>query len=185
MNAALEITANAVNAASIILAGRNSLHTWWTGIIGCLLFAWLFTANQLYADATLQAFFIVTSIIGWVKWQPGDDGSSLPIRRTTARALSLMALAGLVVAAAYGWILHRYTDAFAPVPDSLVLVLSVIAQLLMMHRRLECWWFWLLVNTIAVPLFASRGLYVTAALYALFWVNALISLGYWKLRVKA
>jgi hypothetical protein len=33
----LEISANAVNALSILLAGRNSVHTWWTGIIGCAL----------------------------------------------------------------------------------------------------------------------------------------------------
>ena len=31
-----ELLANAVTTASIVLAGRNSIHTWWTGIIGCL-----------------------------------------------------------------------------------------------------------------------------------------------------
>ena len=33
-----EIAANAFNAVSILLAARNSLHTWWTGIVGCALF---------------------------------------------------------------------------------------------------------------------------------------------------
>lgn len=176
----LEISANIVNAVCIILAGRNNVHTWWTGIVGCILFGWLFIDSQLYADATLQVFFVVTGIIGWVKWSRGDDGSSIPIRRTSLRSLLLMTVAALFVAAGYGWLLHRFTDAFAPVPDSLVLVFSVIAQLLLMNRRLESWYGWLLVNTIAVPLFYQRGLHLTAALYAAFWINALISIRHWR-----
>lgn len=33
-----ELAANAFNAVSIVLAGRNSVHTWWTGIVCCVLF---------------------------------------------------------------------------------------------------------------------------------------------------
>jgi nicotinamide mononucleotide transporter len=61
-----------------------------------------------------------------------------------------------------------------------VLVFSVLGQILMMDRRVENWWAWLLVNTIAVPLYASRGLYLTAALYAAFWINAVVSLVRWR-----
>jgi nicotinamide mononucleotide transporter len=42
MTSALEIAANVTVAASILLAGRNSVHTWWTGIIGCSLFGLVF-----------------------------------------------------------------------------------------------------------------------------------------------
>ena len=61
----LEIAANAFNAASIFLAARNSVHVWWTSIVGCTLFAWVFFGAKLYADVTLQGFFIVASAIGW------------------------------------------------------------------------------------------------------------------------
>ncbi len=177
MTSPLEITANAVNALSIILAGRNSVHTWWTGILGCLLFAWLFDESQLYADATLQAFFIATSAIGWKNWSKRENR---PISKTRPKSLLGMSFVALLVAAAYSSLLHRFTDAFAPVLDALVLVFSVIAQLLLMQRRVETWWFWLAVNTIAVPLFFSRDLHLTAVLYTAFWINALISLRHWR-----
>jgi nicotinamide mononucleotide transporter len=61
----LEVASNAVNAGSMVLAARNSIHTWWTGIAGCGLFAVLFYESQLYADVALQGFFIVTSVYGW------------------------------------------------------------------------------------------------------------------------
>lgn len=177
MTTPLEIAANAVNALSIVLAGRNNVHTWWTGIVGCLLFALLFYESQLYADSMLQAFFIATSAIGWKNWSQGENR---PVSKTRLKSLLGMLFAALAVAAAYSAMLHRFTDAFAPVPDSLVLVFSVIAQLLLMQRRVETWWFWLAVNTIAVPLFFSRGLHLTAALYTVFWINALISLRHWR-----
>lgn len=60
-----------------------------------------------------------------------------------------------------------------------MLAFSVLGQLLLMKRRLESWWCWLVVNTLAIPLYLSRGLYLTGVLYAGFWVNALISLRHW------
>ncbi len=81
--------------------------------------------------------------------------------------------------------LHAWTDAYAPFLDSLVLSFSVVAQLLLMRRRLETWPVWLLVNTLAVPLFASRGLFVTAGLYAAYWINALVAWRHWRTQLLA
>jgi nicotinamide mononucleotide transporter len=56
----------------------------------------------------------------------------------------------------------------------------VIAQLLLMRRRIETWPFWVVVNLIAVPLYASRGLQLTAALYAAYFFNALWAWRHWR-----
>jgi len=175
-----EIAANALNALSILLAARNSVHTWWTGIAGCVVFAGVFYRTQLYADVTLQAFFIGTSAVGWWRWRRDRPGGELPVRRTLPRWIALYLGLGVAIAAGYGALLWRFTDAFAPFADSVVLAFSVLAQFLLMARRYETWWCWLMVNTVAVPLFASRGLYVTAVLYAAFWVNALGALRRWR-----
>jgi nicotinamide mononucleotide transporter len=179
MNTA-EIAANVFVAVAIFLAGRNSVHTWWTGIIGCSLFAFVFYESRLYADVTLQIFFILTSIVGWWKWVRGNKGSELPVRFSRPSSLLAWTAVAALAAIGYGVLLHRFTDAYAPFLDSIVLAFSVLGQLLMMERRVENWWCWLLVNTIAVPLYASRGLRLTAALYAAFWVNAIVSLVRWR-----
>ncbi|MEG1328932.1 MAG: nicotinamide mononucleotide transporter, partial [Janthinobacterium sp.] len=46
----LEIAANVLMTVSIVLAGRNNIHSWWIGIVGCVLFAVLFFQVNLYAD---------------------------------------------------------------------------------------------------------------------------------------
>jgi nicotinamide mononucleotide transporter len=174
-----EVAANALNAVSIVLAGRNSVHTWWTGIAGCLVFGGVFFETRLYADATLQGFFVATSVVGWVHWRARPSGT-LRVRRTAAPSVALLFGAALGVTATYAWLLHAFTDAYAPVPDSAVLAFSVLGQLLLMKRRVESWWCWIVVNTLAVPLYVSRELYLTATLYAGFWVNALLSLRHWN-----
>ncbi|MEV4783676.1 nicotinamide riboside transporter PnuC [Burkholderia sp. LMU1-1-1.1] len=179
----LEVAANAVMALSIVLAGRNNVHSWWLGVIGCSMFAVLFYISRLYADVALQGFFIVTCLIGWRQWV-GGGGGALPISKARPLLVGSMAVAGLAATAAYGLMLQAWTDAYAPFIDSAVLMFSIIAQLLLMGRRLQTWPFWLMVNTVSIPLYASRGLYLTAALYAAYWFNALASWFFWRRQMR-
>lgn len=177
---ALEVAANVATALSIWLAARNSAHTWTTGVVGCVLFGILFYGNQLYADASLQVFFIVTSAMGWHQWRRRTGDVVRPITRAALPALVAMAGAAVVVTLAYGGLLHRFTDAYMPFVDAAVLAMSVVAQCLLMQRKLETWPWWLAVNTLSVPLFASRGLWLTAAIYAAYWCNAWYGWQTWR-----
>ena len=167
MIAPLELAANVFTALAIVLAGRNNVHTWWTGIVGCTLFGVLFGQTRLYADVALQAFFVATGVVGWWKWVRGDHGDPLPITHASAANLAWTVPLGLAATAGYGALLHFTTNAYAPFLDSAVLVFSIIGQVLMM------------VNSIAAPLYLSRGLVLTAVLYAGFWINAIVSWRNW------
>jgi nicotinamide mononucleotide transporter len=176
----LEIAANVATGAAIFLAGRNSIHTWWTGIIGCSLFGLLFFQTQLYADVVLQVFFVASSVVGWWQWARGRQGAPLPITHAGWPMLLWVVPVCLAATAGYGALMHFYTDAYAPFVDSAVLVFSIAAQLLMMQRRVENWPLWILVNTVAVPLYVSRELHLTAVLYAFYWVNAVVAWRAWR-----
>ncbi len=177
MPSALELAANLLVAGSIWLAARNSALTWWATIAGCALFGLLCYQHQLYADVVLQLFFIAAAVWGLFSWQAKQ---ALPIRQLPLKYLLPYLAAALLVAAGYGALLHAWTDAYAPFWDSLVLTLSVLAQLLLIRRYLQNWWCWLLVNSIAIPLYYHRGLELTAAFYLLYWLNAAYGLWQWR-----
>lgn len=181
----LELAANGALLASVLLARKNSVHTWPVGIVGCVLFAFVFFYAKLYADVVLQFFFIVTSIYGWWHWlHGGEQRRVLCVGSVRAPILIGLALAALAVTGAHGWLLHAWTDAQFPFIDSAVLAFSVLAQFLLMARKVETWWFWILVDAIAVPLYYSRDLYLTAAVYALFLLNAIWGLWTWRRLLK-
>jgi nicotinamide mononucleotide transporter len=185
MSQGWEAAANVFNTAAILLAARNSVHTWWTSIVGCALFAYVFLGARLYADVTLQMFFIGASVVGWWRWVGGARGAELPVRRTDRRHVALLTIAAVVVALGYGALLHRFTDAYAPFLDSVILTFSVLGQFLLVGRRIENWWCWLVVNSVAVPVYFSRGLYITALLYVVFCVNAIVALVHWRRLLQA
>lgn len=176
----LEVAANASMALSVVLAGRNSIHTWWTGMVAAVLFAFVFLQAKLYADVTLQFFYLATCALGWWLWRHRVRAPASDFAQGRRGPLLLAAGAGVLGALAYGSLLQARTDAYAPHADSLVLMFSVIAQILLMRRRVESWWFWIVVNLIAIPLFASRGLTITALLYAGYLLNAVLALRYWR-----
>jgi nicotinamide mononucleotide transporter len=174
----LEIAANAFNLLSVWFSARNSVHTWWSGIVGCALYGVMFFEVRLYADVTLQVFFVVSCVVGWWNWLRGGRGTGpdadvpteLPITRVAPLTAAGFAAIALLAAAGYGWLLQTLTDAANPFIDSTVLALSVLAQLLMVARKIETWPVWFVVDCIAVPLYASKGLWTTAAVYFFFLV---------------
>ncbi len=176
----LETGANVAAALSILLAGRNSVHGWWLSIVAGVMFALVFLQARLYGQVALQGFFIIVGALGWWQWLRGDAGVPLRISRTSPRVWPWLLLVAVAGTLGQGWVLSRFTDGQLPYVDAAMLVLSMIGQLMMMRRKLECWWVWLLVNSIAIPLYYSSGLYVTAALYVGYWINAVVALRHWR-----
>ncbi len=185
MTSTLELAANGFAALAIFLAGRNSVHSWPVGIVGCALFGVLFYQTNLYADVALQIFFIGTNIIGLWKWTRGGEGGPLVVSHANFASLLWTVPVGIAATAGYGAMLHFTSNAYAPFADSAVLVFSVIAQVLLMQRRIENWAFWLVVNGMAAPLYASRGLYVTAVLYTVYFFYAAWSWHWWRRLIPA
>ena len=192
---ALELAANVFNLLSVWFSARNNVHTWWSGIVGCALYGILFLDVKLYADVTLQAFFIGSCVIGWWNWKRGRPGQAmesgaseplaaatveLPITRVSLAIFAGLATGAILAATSYGWLLHALTDAASPFIDSTVLALSILAQFLMVARKVETWPVWFVVDCIAVPLYASKGLWLTAAVYAFFLVLVVMGWVRWS-----
>ena len=106
-------------------------------------------------------------------------------RHPTARA-EWLAIAAAVPLATLGLreILVAANGA-APFWDALTTALSLAAQLQLSRKRLENWALWILVDAIYVPLYVSRGLHLTAALYALFLAMCVVGLRDWWRALRA
>ena len=179
----LETAANLMTVVCIYLAGKNHSWTWPTGILASILFGVLFWNSQLYADVTLQGFFIWSSIAGWIVWAKNIRTlvpvPQTPINKASTTKMVVMLGSAVMVAGAYGFLLHKFTNAYAPWIDSLVLTLSIVAQLLLVARSVQNWPVWVAVNALSVPLYWSRELYMTSILYAVFFVHALWAWKQW------
>lgn len=177
----LEVAGNVFTLASVYAARKNSVHTWWTGMVGVSLYGVMFFGAKLYADVVLQVFFFGTCVFGWWQWlHGGTGGGELPV--TTLSVRQRWAAAGAVLGAAvfFGTVFTHFTDAALPYADSYILGGSVVAQLLMMRRKIDHWPIWITVDVVAVTVYALKGLYLTSAVYAVLLVLCVQGIVEWR-----
>ncbi len=178
----LELTASLLGLASVWLVVRRNILGFPIGLVMVLMYAWIFFQAKLYSDVLLQIFFAVMQIHGWITWKSArhDAEDKIEIRTFSKNQWWLTGgflLAGFLV---LGYVMDNFTDAAAPFPDAYVAILSVLAQLFMNYRYLENWILWMGVNQVGMFLYASKQLYFTAVLYAVFLVMSVIGFLEWK-----
>ncbi len=177
----IEITAFFLGIANIVLLARRSIWNYPFGIIMVSLYAWVFYGAKLYSDVILQVFFFVVQIYGWAHWLGRRDAAGLVIvERISRRAGIASAAIAITGAALMGTLMARFTDASFPYWDASILSLSVVAQILLARRILENWLVWIVVDALAIGLYATKGLYPTAVLYAVFFIIAAIGYVGWR-----
>ncbi len=169
----IEAIAAIASAWSVWLLAKNNPLGGWIGSIGVIAYAAVFYQVKLYGEVAIQFFYLITSLQAIYIWlRGGENSTEKPVCRMNQRWLILTAV--LVTVGVFGLrTVLVYFGGAAPFWDALTTILSAIAQLYLMERYLESWYLWIVADTIYVPLYASRGLYVTSILYAIFWLMAI------------
>lgn len=182
-----ELLGAALGLAMVVCNIRVHPLAWPLAMLSSALYGLVFWQARLYGDMALQGLFIAVAAVGWWQWLRGrgDDGQPLRVGRLTPRQRGLGLLALVLLTPALALALDRGTDAAAVWPDAFVTAGSVLGQLLLVRKKLEHWWAWIAVNAVAVALFASQGLVLTAGLYALFLLMALAGDRAWRARAAA
>lgn len=178
----LEVVAFAL-AVACVSCNILEIHWGWPlAIASSALYGWLFFASRLYGEAGLQLFFIATAAWGWWQWLFGrrESGEALAVARLRPAGVARAILAWAAGWGALGLFLATLTDSEVPWFDAFPTAGSLLGQVLLGRKYIENWPVWVVVNTVSVALFATRGLWLTAVLYAVFLAMALA--GWWRWR---
>jgi nicotinamide mononucleotide transporter len=121
------------------------------------------------------------AVYGWLSWRLNDQSSAhtssfvVVIWPKSYHLLNL--LVGSVLAYVVGYVFSHYTEQANPYTDAFVTVFSLATTYMVVKKVLENWIYWIVIDATCVYLFASRSLYMTAVLYAIFCLLAIR--GYW------
>ncbi len=169
----LEVVAVAFGLVSVWLSVREHIASWPTAIVTVSLYFVIFHDARLYADMGLQVFFASISVYGWYHWLfGGAHRTVLRVSRTPAWLWWVLPPLWIAGFGGLGYLLARTTDAALPFVDSALTVGSLIAQWMMTRKYLENWIVWVLLDVAYIALFITRGLELTALLYAGYLVLA-------------
>ena len=138
-----------------------------------LMYAWIFYDGKLYSNMLLQVIYALLQGYGWWQWtRGGHSHSGVTVSRLGAQGILLSLGVGAVGALALGYLMSTFTDAAAPWQDATLSAFSLVAQVWMAQKRVECWPLWIVLDLLFVALFLQHGLYPTAALYGVFTLLA-------------
>jgi nicotinamide mononucleotide transporter len=176
----VEAAAALLGLINVTLVVRRSMWNYPFALAMVSLYAWIFFHQKLYSDALLQLFYIAVNLYGWWNWTRSRARTGEVRVEQLGYAARFGWLAGCVAAsAAWGALMYRYTDAAFPWWDGSIAMFSVAAQILQSRRKWESWVLWILVDLAAVPLFAIKGLWLTAGLYIVFLALSVWGLIHW------
>lgn len=176
-----ELVAAVVTAFSIWLATKENIWYYPTGVVALVMYTWLFFGAKLYAESLLQLICLVLMLYGWYEWlHGGAQRTELPVTRTPRWAWLAGVVSGLVFSAIVIALQLRFTDNPSPYVDSSLMVWSLVAQWMTARKWLENWILWLIVNTVSVPLYMARELWITAVLYVGLWILAIVGYVQWR-----
>lgn len=190
----LELLATLFTIVNVWLAIRQHMLNWPAGLVAIVLSFLLFYQSSLYADAFLQIFFFVVSCYGWYHWAFGHKDKpvlSVTILSSTERillpvlVLTGTLLAGYVIQHLNLWLPSYFPQPAAyPYPDSFVMVGSFAGQWLLAKKKLENWWCWIAVNSVAVVIYYFKDIQLFSLLYLLLWVMAVAGWMRWKQQIS-
>jgi len=176
----LEAASFITGALCVWLTVKENIWNFPIGLVNVATFSVVFFQSRLFADAGLQVVYFVLGIVGWRLWLHGGAGrSSLRITRSTP-CESLMCVAFVVCTTILLWQLLHQVGGSASFWDALTTSLSLVSQWLLNRKRLESWVGWIVVDAIYVPLYIYKSLYLTAALYGIFLVMAVMGFHAWR-----
>jgi len=181
-----EILAVVFGIVSVYLSTREHIWSWPTALVNVTLYFVVFFEAKLYADMGLQVVYFALSLYGWYEWlYGGENRTELHVSRTTRTLGVRLVLIGIASAALLGTMLARFTDAALPYLDSATTSTSLVAQWMMTRKILENWAVWAVVDVVYVGMFIYKRLYLTAGLYTVFFVLAVMGFIQWKRSLAA
>lgn len=207
----IEIFGAVTGILYVFLEIRQTIWLWPVGIITSAVYIWVFFTGKLYADMSLQGYYLSISILGWYWWVKGTGHSGhgtrmnniegkneeeekgkmgegvkeeLYVTRLKFRIGMILAIIFSFLLAVLWLLLGRFTDSPVPGWDSFITSLSIVATWMLARKIYEHWYLWIVVNTTATILFASRGLYPTVFLYIVYGVMSFAGLIAWKKSIR-
>jgi len=177
----LEIAGAVLSVLAVWLTVRQNSWCWPIGIVSVVIYAWVYFTARLYADSGLQLIYVALQFYGWHTWlHGGANRTELPVSRIPGRILAVTLAVGAIGAVILGTLLRRHTDAALPYLDAATTSYSLIAQWMQTRKWIEHWMVWIVVDVVYVGMLIYKKLNVTAGLYALFIVLAIMGLVQWS-----
>ena len=188
MDLTLEILGFCIGLLYLWYEYHASWRMWVVSVVMPMISMWIYFRKGLYADFSINIYYLVIAVYGFISWRLGKPGK----KDKKPRAISRMPVwawfasigAAIVLWYAMGWALDTQTDSTVPWYDAFTTAMSIVGMWLLARKYLEQWIAWIIVDAVCVWLYAYKGIYFYSALYGIYTIIAFFGYAKWLRRMK-
>ncbi len=184
-----EVIAVFLGFAYLVLIIRQNILGWYAAFASTAIFSWLFWDVSLVMESGLNVYYLIMAVYGWWVWKGNEraaqDGKEIEVTLKKIQTWSLsrhVLVIGsvILISLATGYGLEKNTSAALPYLDSFTTWGAVITTYMVAQKVLENWWYWLVIDAVAIYLYIDRELYLVALQMAVYIVMIFFGWFIWK-----
>lgn len=183
----LEVGAVLCALVYMVLVAREHIACWFFAFVSTALFTVVFFEAALSFSMALNIYYMVMAGYGYWQWQQGTTGGSEPALSVQPRPLRfhlwVIAAGSIISAVLIGFTSTNWINAL----DIVMSVFSVLTTVMVAHKVYENWFYWMVINALAVIIYSASGLTVSAGLFVVYILFAIYGWREWRglVRVNA
>ncbi|OFJ79307.1 nicotinamide riboside transporter pnuC [Neisseria sp. HMSC072F04] len=148
----------------VVFVGKGKISNYLFGLISVSLYAYVSYTFKLYGEMMLNLLvYVPVQFVGFAMWRKhmalGEmaETEEVKAKALTVRQWLLVVAASVVGTSVYIEWLHHLGSAL-PTLDGVTVVVSIVAQVLMILRYREQWALWIVVNILTISLWTAAWL---------------------------
>jgi nicotinamide mononucleotide transporter len=168
---------------SVYYAKKENILVYPTGIIATVITVYLLYQAGYFADMTLNIYFSIMSVYGWINWSKVKGAEHVyKISRTNDRQKIIGVLLFFLTIVVTYFVYHLFGQEILPENyiDIITSGIFFTGMWYMAMKKIENWTLWIVGDIIAVPLYAYRGLGMLSLQYVFFTILAILAYIEWR-----
>jgi nicotinamide mononucleotide transporter len=169
----------------VVLAAFENVWCWLFGIISSASSVYLCYTGHLFLESGLSVFYVIIGIYGWYQWLHGSkENSEITIVHSNFKQNIFLLLIGVIIWIPFGYAAHNFSTQAMPYLDAFITSFSIVATWMTAKKIIENWWYWIVVDALAVVLYTYRGFYLIGLLYIIYTILAAAGYFSWLKKIR-
>lgn len=173
---------------SVWFSRKENILVYPTGLLNTIIYVWLSLKGDLLGEASVNFYYTVMSIYGWIIWARRNEQHEHVVHVTFSDKkwwtwqLLFFAAFYLAIFFSLTWLKKDFAPGAIPWADAFASATAFTGMWLMTKKKVESWWWWLATNIASIPLYFVKGFAFTSVYYFILLVFAFWGLAEWRRR---
>ncbi len=184
----LEFIAVISGIASVWFSRKENILVYPVGLVSTIIYISLSIDGHLFGEASVNFYYTVMSIYGWILWARRDASRQHVVQITYSNKKEWMHQI-LFFAAFYvgiyltlSFLKKQFAPGAIPWADALASATAYTGMWLMARKKVESWYWWIATNFASIPLYFVKHYSFTSLYYFILLLMAFWGLAEWKKR---